>query len=181
MTRTRAWGGGLLVAALWFGGDCPGEARSAGGVGQAASPGSVTFGVDSREKRFDSLPDGHNTYTPLASTIKAVPSAGGREHLMITFMAIDLKKLEYPVHLPRPRGTGQPPGPMAAMASVGFSYIDEAGREWAGPGRLRIEAFGRDGVVTGSFTDISLPHTGKQLANVTLRDGTFRARISSPW
>ena len=67
------------------------------------------------------------------------------------------------------------------MASVGFSYIDEAGREWAGPGRLRIEAFGRDGVVTGSFTDISLPHTGKQLANVTLHDGTFRARISSPW
>ncbi len=71
-------------------------------------------------------------------------------------------------------------GAMAAMASVGFSYVDENGREWAGPGRLRLEAFGRDGVVTGSFTGVSLPHTEKTLPNVTLADGTFRARISRP-
>jgi hypothetical protein len=188
---TRANVVGLAAAMLWVGcGSAEGApVRAEGGPAatqaattpaEPASAGTVAFTVDGRVKRYDSLPDGDNNYTPLSSTIRAVPSAGGREHLMITFMAIDLRKLTYPVELPLARKPGQPLDPMAAMASVGFSYIDENGREWAGSGRLRLEAFGGDGVVTGSFTGVSLPHTEKTLPSVTLADGTFRARIRRP-
>lgn len=188
---TRAYAVGLVAASLWVGcgsaEEIPARAEGSPPATQAAatsaepaSAGTVGFTVDGRAKRYDSLPDGDNNYTPLGSTIRAVPSAGGREHLMITFMAIDLRKLTYPVELPLARKPGQPLDPMAAMASVGFSYLDENGREWAGPGRLHLEVFGRDGVVTGSFTGVSLPHTEKTLPNVMLTDGTFRARISRP-
>lgn len=67
------------------------------------------------------------------------------------------------------------------MAGVGFSYRTEDGVEWAGPGKVWIGRFGRDGVIVGSFDDVSLPHTEKQLPNITLTAGTFRAPISSPW
>lgn len=188
---TRAYAVGLVAALLWVGCGSAEEAsvKAEGGPpatqaattpAEPASAGTVAFTVDGRARRYDSLPDGDNTYTPLSSTIRAVAPAGGREHLMITFMAIDLRKLTFPVELPLARKPGQPLDPMAAMAGVGFSYIDENGREWAGPGRLRLEAFGRDGVVTGSFTGVSLPHTEKTLPNVTLDDGRFRARISRP-
>jgi hypothetical protein len=160
--------------------ESPVEAASAA-ASQASASGMVAFTVDGRQKRFDSLPEGDNTYTPVASTIRAVSSAGGPEQLRITLMAIDLKKLRYPLDLPAQRGTSPRVDPMTAMASVGFSYRDEQAREWAGPGRIRVEAFGSDGLVTGSFADVSLPHTGKQLPKVTLTGGTFRARISAPW
>ncbi len=148
---------------------------------QEASVGATSFTVDTRPRRFDSMPDDHNNYTPLASTLLARPADGAREQLMINFLSMDLKKLKYPIDLPRPRTAGQPFDPLAAMAAAGFSYRDETGREWAGPGRVRLESFGRDGVVTGSFTNVSLPHTGKTLPNITLANGTFRARLSAPW
>lgn len=65
----------------------------------------------------------------------------------------------------------------SAMASVGFGYIDEQGREWAGPGQINIESFGSDGVLEGTFADVSLPHTDKQLPNVNLANGHVIAQI----
>lgn len=70
--------------------------------------------------------------------------------------------------------------PLAAMAGVGISYRTEEGHEWTGPGRVRIDHYGRDGVIVGSFSDVSLPHTEKQLPNITLTAGSFRAQISAP-
>ena len=81
--------------------------------------------------------------------------------------------------LPRPKGSGTPFDPMAAMAGVGLSYRMEDGQEWAGPGRVRIDRFGADGVIAGSFTGLRLPHTDRQLPDVTLTDGTFHARIGA--
>lgn len=148
---------------------------------QEASGGAVSFAVDARAKHFASVPADQNNYTPLASTITARAADGSDEQLTITFLSMDLKKLEYPVELPRPKAAGPSLDPLAAMASVGFSYRDEAGREWAGPGRVRVETFGRDGVIIGTFPEVSLPHTGKKLPNVTLAAGEFRARVSPPW
>lgn len=149
--------------------------------GRAASEGFVRFMVDGHERQFGTVPDSHNTYTPIGSTIRAWPAAGAKEQFAITVMAIDLKKLAYPLELPLVRRAGQRLDPMAAMANVGFSYTDDAGQEWAGPGRVRIARFGRDGVVQGSFTGVVLPHTGKTLPPVTLNNGRYEARISRPW
>ena len=148
---------------------------------QDTPTGNVSFTIDTRPKDFGTFPDGQNAYTPLASTITARPSDGGREQLMITFLSMDLRKLEYPADLPARRAAGGSTNPLAAMASVGFSYRDETGREWAGPGRIRVEAFGKDGVLIGTFPEVSLPHTEKQLPGITMAAGEFRVRISAPW
>ena len=169
MPKSMMWSAALIAAML------------STAAAQEALVGAVSFTVDARPKRFDSLPAGHSTYTPLGSTVLARPSNDATEQLTITFGSMDLKKLTYPIDLPRPRTAGQPFDPLTAMAMVGFSYRDESGVEWAGPGRIRLESFGRDGVVAGTFTNVSLPHTGKKLPNITLGDGTFTARISKPW
>jgi len=148
---------------------------------EAESMGTLAFTVDGRPRNFDHLPADHNNYTPVASTIRAMPAAGRREQVAITFMSIDLRKQQYPAELPLPKGSGSGGNPLAAMANVGFSYTDEDGREWAAPGRIRIASFGTDGVVEGTFANVSLPHTEKTLPNVTLADGSFRVRISAPW
>jgi hypothetical protein len=189
----RVWSASVMAGLLGVGCGADREVAANSGAKPAPAPaspavaareasvGTVSFTVEGRERRFDSLPDGHNNYTPLASTMMARPSDDASEQLMITFGSMDLKRLEYPIELPRPRTAGQPFDPLAAMAMVGFSYRDETGREWAGPGRIHLESFGRDGVVTGTFTNVSLPHKGKKLANITLADGTFKARLSAPW
>lgn len=190
-TSRSVWSAGLVggLLCMGWGADREGAADSSAGPApaptaaavQQAPVGTVSFTVDARERRFDSLPGGHNRYTPLASTLMARPSDDATEQLLITFGSMDLKKLHYPLVLPRPRKAGQPFDPLTAMAMVGFSYRDDSGREWAGPGRIRLESFGRDGIVVGTFTDVSLPHTGKTLPDVTLTAGTFRARLSAPW
>ena len=133
---------------------------------QAATAGIVSFTVDGSAQQFDALPDGHNYYTQLASQITARPSIDAAEQLSITFASIDLRQVEFPAELPGPRLAGTRLDPLAAMA---------------GPGRVRIDRYGRDGVIVGSFTDVSLPHTEKRLPNITLTAGSFRARISAPW
>ncbi len=146
-----------------------------------ATPGGTAFSVDGRAMRFDALPSGHNYYTPMASQVTARPRADAVEQLSITFAAMDLLKLEFPAEVPRPRMPSTPLDPLSAMAGVGFSYRTEDGVEWAGPGRVHIDRFGPDGVIEGRFDGVSLPHTEKQLPNVMLTDGSFRARISDPW
>ncbi|UCF38247.1 MAG: hypothetical protein JSU96_05190 [Acidobacteriota bacterium] len=148
---------------------------------EESSEGSVTFMVEGNRMTFEHLPKASNVYSALASTIRAHQNAGSEETLSITFMSIDLKKHTYPTDLPVPKTPGQPMDPMSAMASVGFSYTNSDGVEWAGPGKLRVEAFGSDGVVQGTFDNVSLPHTEKTEPNITLSGGKFSARITSPW
>ena len=50
-----------------------------------------------------------------------------------SLMSIDLKAQTYPAQLPLPKDPSKPMNPMAAMASVGFTYTDANGNEWAGP------------------------------------------------
>lgn len=156
-------------------------APAAAPVSPQAIPGGAAFSVDGSARQYDALPDGHNYYTPLASQITARPTVDAAEQLTITFASIDLRKLEYPADLPGPKQAGTLLDPLAAMAGVGFSYRTEDGREWAGPGRVRIDRYGRDGMIEVRFTDVSLPHTEKHLPDVTLTSGTLRARIGAPW
>lgn len=144
---------------------------------QATSDGTVAFTIEGDEKRFDYLPAGGNHYSPLASTVTAKAGAESNETLTVTFMAIDLTKPEYPTELPLPKTIGQNVDPMAAMANVGFIYIDKVGTEWAGPGKVTVESFSTDGQIAGTFTNVSLPHTDKELPNVILMNGSFRAQI----
>jgi hypothetical protein len=146
-------------------------------VTQATSAGTVAFVIDGEEKRFDFLPRSGNQYSPLASSVVAKASADSKETLTITFMAIDLAKQNYPVELPLPKTIGQTVDPMAAMANVGFSYVDPAGTEWAGPGKVYVESFSADGLIAATFTDVSVPHTDKELPNVILTNGSIRAQI----
>lgn len=150
-------------------------------VEEAVSTGGFTFEVHGEAKRFDYLPAGDNFYTSVSSAIKARSSAGSKEALGIIFLSLDLKKVTYPADLPAPRNSGKPGDPMTAMASIGFSFIDESGEEWAGPGKVRVESFGADGMIVCTFTDVSLPHTDKERANVVLTGGHAEARICSPW
>jgi len=143
--------------------------------------GSVTLSVDGNETSLGYLPKSGSTYTPLASSIRAHSEVGSTESLAIHFMSIDLKKPTYPTELPLPKDPNKPMDPMAAMASVGFGYINAEGVEWAGPGKIQIESFDNDGTIRGTFDQVSLPHTDKELLNITLTGGTFSARITSPW
>ncbi len=150
-------------------------------VKEAVVEGSFVFEADGIAKRYDHLPAGDNFYTPVSSAIKAFPAAGSGESLRIIFLSLDLKKAAFPADLPPSKDMSKPMDPMLAMASIGFGFIDESGEEWAGPGRIHVEKFGADGVVEGSFTEVSLPHTDNTLPNMVLTEGRFRARISSPW
>lgn len=144
------------------------------------TPGGAAFTVDGRALQFDALPSGHNYYTPMASQVTARPRVDAVEQLSITFVAIDLRRLEFPAELPRPRMPDTPLDPMSAMVRVGFSYRTEEGVEWAGPGRVHIDRFGGDGVIEGRFDGVRLPHTDQQLPDIMLTAGAFRAQIVTP-
>ncbi len=187
----RVWPAGLLAVVMCVGcgggretpatdAAAPATAATPAAAPAAASVGSVAFAVDGVRKEFDTLLAADNKYTPLGSSVRARPTAG-TGHLQITFLSLDLRKQDYPVDLPLPKGGMKIVDPMAAMASIGFSYIDETGQEWAGPGRVHVESFGADGVIEGTFTDVSLPHVDKARPNIVLTGGTFRARLSAPF
>ena len=179
-----ACGGGQSTPADGPEGESPSETPAAQTETDApgeASVGSITFAVDGEEKNLEYLPESVIVYTPLASSIRAHSEAGSTESLAIHFMAIDLKKLTYPTDLPLPKDPSKPMDPMAAMASVGFGYFNAEGAEWAGPGKIQIESFGNDGVIRGTFDQVSLPHTDDEHPNIELTDGSFSARITSPW
>jgi hypothetical protein len=162
----------------------PGTAASeAGGSrradeAQAGIESGVAFAVVGQAKHYEHLPAGHNYYNRMGSRIAAKPAAGATEQLAVTLLGIDLGAFEFPVELPPPRAARPKGNPLAAMANVGFSYVDASGQEWAGPGKLLVEAFGPDGVLEGRFSAVSIPHTGKRLPNVVLDQGRFRVLLS---
>ncbi len=157
----------------------PEKAAAATATSAVESVGSVAFALDGQAKTFDYAPAGNNAYMKLASSIVAKPSTIAAEKLTISFISIDLKSVQYPADLPLARNLGAPLSPMSAMATVGFNYISEDGQEWSGPGKLHVEAFTHDGVIEGTFTDVSLPHTQSQRPNVVLTNGSYRVRIAS--
>lgn len=152
------------------------SAEPAAATGNFLAAGT-RFLVDGQQKRFEHLPPGHNSYTRMGSTVTVMAASGATEKLTINFLAIDLGSLQLPLELPLPRGARPPGNPLAAMASVGFRYVDASGQEWAGPGRVLLEAFGADGVLEGRFSAVSIPHTGKRLSNIVLDQGRFRVRL----
>lgn len=147
----------------------------------SSSLGKITFTIDGQEMSFDYMPESECRYHRLASSMWAYPAAGAKESVAIHFMSIDLKGLSYPAALPPSKDLTKPMDAMAAMASVGFGYINAEGVEWAGSGKIYIESFDKDGTLQGTFDGVSLPHTDRELPNVLLTDGTFRVRISTPW
>lgn len=162
----------LLLGWLWAG---------AASVAVADSVGELTFTVDGEPKRFGYVPESQTSCTPYASSFVAFPEEASAEHLSITFLSINLKKLSYPTDLPQPKDFSKPMDPLAAMANVGFSYVDPQGLEWAGPARLRIESFGNDGVIRGTFDGVTLRHTDKERPDLDLGGGSFTVQLASPW
>lgn len=146
---------------------------------QAATiEGSITVSINGAEMVFDNVLADHTYSTGLASQITAAASAEPNTRFRITFASLNLRNLDYPADLPPPRDFAKPMDPMLAGAMVGYGYIDAKGTEWAGPGKIRVESFESDGIITGSFTDVPIPHTQKELPDAVLTDGTFRVRIS---
>ncbi|HVS13694.1 MAG TPA: hypothetical protein VMV46_07210 [Thermoanaerobaculia bacterium] len=160
-----------------------GGATSASEATAAEEPsvGTLRFTVDGAERTFDYLPDSENVYVRLSSIVRAQPEPGSTEALQITFLSLDLKGHTYPAELPPPKDITQNLTPAQAMATVGFSYVDPNGDEWAGPGKIRIESFDNDGVLRGSFDQVEIPHTDGAKPEVTLGAGSFRAKITAPW
>ena len=146
-----------------------------------SSAGSVSFVVAGEDKRFEYLPESGCVYTRLASTIRAHSAAGSTESLSIQFMSMDLKQQTFPAVLPLPKDLTKPMNPMTAGATVGFSYTDTDGVEWAGPGKVHVDSFDSNGVIPGTFDQVVLPHTHEERPNITLTDGSFSARITNPW
>lgn len=144
----------------------------------AVSVGEISFSVDGEAKTFGYAPEDENKYVKLASTVVAQPAAGSTERLAITFLSLDLKSFEFPMDLPAPRDPSSP-NPMAAMANVGFSYTAPDGSEWAGPGKIHVESLDSEGVLSGTFNDVTLPDTDKQKPNAVLNSGSFRVKLGS--
>ena len=143
------------------------------------STGSVVFRVDGMAKEFDVLPTRGNTYLPLASSIVAKPSASSTEKLTITFLSLDLRKVSAPADLPAPKDFTKL-DVRAAAATIGYSYTDEEGSEWAGPGRIHVKSFSPDGMLEASFDSVSLPHTDEKLPSIVLDHGVVRATLRLP-
>lgn len=145
---------------------------------QTGVEGGVAFSLGGEAKRYEYLSADHSYYNRLGSRIAAKPAAGATEQLSVTLLGIDLGAFDFPVELPPPRVARPKGNPLAAMASVGFSYVDASGQEWAGPGRLLVESFGPDGLLEARFYAVSIPHTGKRLSNIVLDQGRLHVRLS---
>lgn len=192
--RIEHWIAPLLAAAMVLG--CNG-----GGGGEPASPGAAedpaettaaaaepaavepareaiagnaSFEVDGESRDFGFLPADENYYGSMATGVVAKPGADAPEQLRITFLALDIRKQEIPGELP-PADAGTTIA--NAMQSVAFSYVDAAGEEWAGPGRIYVESFGDDGTLVARFSEISLPHTDGEQPPVTLSAGSVTAKL----
>ena len=147
----------------------------------AAEPslGTVAFKLDGVEQNFEHMQRSGTVYNPMVTTLRAEPQAGSTERFIIHISLVDLKKLTYPNDLPRDRSQQSSGPPM--MDSVVMSYTNAEGAKWTGPGKVRIESFGNDGIVQGTFDGVQLPHKEKELPDIVLTDGTFRVQITGSW
>lgn len=146
-----------------------------------ATDGVITVSINGDIKTFDKVLADHTYYTRLASQLTAEASGEANTRLRITFASINLKDFDYPAELPPPKDFSKPMDPMTAGAMIGFGFIDKDGTEWSGPGKIHVESYESDGVISGSFADVSIPHTEKALPNAVLTEGKFRVRISDFW
>lgn len=136
--------------------------------------GAVSFQIDGRQVDLGYLPADANYYMRAAAAVLAKRGRGEPEQFILTFVSTDLRAHDIPGEFP-PEGAGS--SIQTAMQSVAFSYIDPAGQEWAGPGRVQVESFTDDGVLTVTFDAVTLPHTDKELPDITLTDGRVRATL----
>lgn len=182
----------LLLAALLSscGGDAPPGGDDAGEADRTLSSGSsdassalppddaariegeVSFQVEGRAITLDYLPEGNNYYMRAAASVLARSGPEEEEQFMLVFMSTDLRAHDIPGEFP-PQSSGS--SIATAMQSVGFSYIDPTGEEWAGPGRVFVESFSDAGVLTASFESVTIPHTDRERPDLTLTNGRIRA------
>ena len=128
-------------------------------------PGVIVFTIGEMEHKFEFLPDAANFYLPGVSAVSAKPASDAPEELTLNFLYMDIKTLAYPVLL---------------RNKAGIIYVDSEGTEWAGPAHVTLESFSADGILTGSFTNVSLPHTEKTLPNVVLSNGRIEVQLGRP-
>lgn len=143
-------------------------------------PGSISFSVDGEPKHFDYISGDHTFYTTVASKIHGQASGRSSETVTVILSNVNLKKLDYPIELPLPRDAIEPSQAMMAMITIGFGYTDGEDNEWGGSGRIKLESLLPNGTLSGSFSNVSLPHVDKQLPNVVLTDGRFAVRMDMP-
>lgn len=143
----------------------------------AESGGEASFFVDGRAQAFDYQDRSMSAYYRHASVVHFQPAPGATKWLAISLVQVDLKILQYPIDLPGPRDLNNPASFTGTMASIGIGYIDSDGNEWAGPGTIYLESFDEDGNLTGSFDKVTIPHTDKTLAPITLSNGKFKAKL----
>jgi hypothetical protein len=162
----------LMIALLWFLSlnTASGEAPSINGEG-------VRLVIEGEEIALDHCPEDHNFYNPVSSGLRAWAKDGGAEQFSITFLSLNLKKFEFPADLPPVREPGKPVDMSMLMASVGFSYVNPDGVEWAGPAKVNISSFREDGVLEGSFGETSLPQVDKAAPPIVLSEGKFKVRL----
>jgi hypothetical protein len=189
----RAWIVGVVVAvALAGSGD---RSRAADAVtlraAQARTPiakktlprcaepsvGLVSFTVNGHARSFSCAPARRNTFTGTLYAVRAWPRTGATERLEIYFPSPNLTGMKFPADLPPPIRLNRLSLPTPGRP-VTFIYVDPKGNEWTGPGKVHVESPGRDGVIRGSFTDVSLPHSSQKLPNVILKNGKFRVQFS---
>ncbi len=139
--------------------------------------GKASFHVNGEAQEFDYQDRSNSLYYKQASVVHFQPEPGATEWLAINLMQVDLKILQYPIDLPLPRDLKNPTSLTGTMATIGIGFIDSDGNEWAGPGTVRLESFDEDGILTGSFDDVTIPHTDKTLAPITLSNGRFEAKL----
>ncbi len=140
----------------------PDPVSTAPAASAATVEGRITASINGSEMIFDNVLADHTYCTGLASQIMVGASADAGPRFRITFASLNLRNLDYPVDLPPPKDFSKPMDPMLAGATVGFGYTDAKGTEWAGPGNIRVASFESDGIITGRFSDVSIPHTQKE-------------------
>lgn len=136
--------------------------------------GAVSFQVDGRAVELDYLPEDHNYYMRLGASVLARSGPDSEEQFVLILSGTDLRTHEIPGELP-PEGAGS--SIATAMQLVGFSYTDPSGQEWAGPGRVYVESFTEAGVLTARFDSVTIPHTDRELPDLTLTNGRVRAEL----
>lgn len=145
----------------------------------AQSRGLVTFDVGSEHKRFVHLPPNENRFSDVISTVWAKASPGAIETFAITFFFINLEQQEYPTDLPHSSVIGRWTDPLMAMATVGFVYVNAEGQEWLGFGKVQVRSFAGNGLLEGTFDDLSLEDASMLRPDVVIRNGHFKAMIEN--
>ena len=144
--------------------------------------GGVSFLLDGESKSLPHIPADRAFYMNLASQVTFHAAEGSTESLMLNIMGVDLKALDYPVELPQKLAPGESMTMANRPATVGWAYMAEDGEEWTtGTAVVRLEGFSSDGVLSATFPETVLRNGGGNPPEISLAEGEFEVRLTSPW